>query len=82
MADSTAALPDLPTLLRLCAAGREEYAASAPEPSKARLQGEADALYSAARLVEGDLHTAYALIPSWRWHEAGLPDPNRSPANG
>jgi hypothetical protein len=68
------ALLSLPDLLRKCADGREEYASSAPEPHKTILLAEANALNSAALLAEGDIHTARALLPSWRWREAGLPD--------
>jgi hypothetical protein len=62
-------------LLRACAAGRREYAASIPadvaKPSLAEsrrdLLAEATTLDTAARIVEGDTGPLYDLLPSWRW---------------
>lgn len=59
-------------LLRLAAAGRREYAESAPYPDRTILLGEAEVLESAAKIADGDLAPLYGLLPSWRWGEAGL----------
>lgn len=71
----TMGVPKPPTtgdLLRMAAAGRREYAESAPYPDRTILLGEAEVLESAAKIADGDLAPLYGLLPSWRWGEAGL----------
>lgn len=65
-------------LLRLCADGRREYAQRAPHPSNEHLEIEANTLENAIKILDGDLDILYSLLPSWRWSEAGLPDPEHA----
>lgn len=60
---------DLIILLQQAAAGRREYGARAPESIGGELDfdDEAILLESVARLVDGDMGTMTAWLPSWRW---------------
>jgi hypothetical protein len=58
---------DLVFLLEQAAAGRREYAVSAPDASREVLEQQASDLDTVIRLVEGDMTAMTAWLPSWRW---------------
>jgi len=64
-------------LLLLAVDGRREYALDADTVMSTMsmaqlLNAEADTLTSALKIVLGDPSPLYAMLPSWRWGEAGL----------
>lgn len=61
-------------LLRLAASGRREYARGAVGIVLHDLLAEADALESAARLVDGDLDVLKSFLPSWMWDQIPYAD--------
>ena len=63
--------------LELAIDGRLEYATGSSETRSTMtyeqiLRAEADTLTSALKIVLGDPSPLYAMLPSWRWGEAGL----------
>lgn len=73
---------DLTALLREAAAGRREYAVNAPDSSALVLEDEARQLETVIRLIEGDMSTMTAWLPSWRWTAAMCADLEKEPRRG
>jgi hypothetical protein len=65
-----AAIKAMRALLSMCAAGRSEYAANAPDAAAEILNREAATLESALAIINGDSDTVRAFLPSWRWAAA------------